>query len=81
IIQAWKDYFAILKIDLASAVGDVSFMADIWSSDSRHPYLALTAHWITKISQSRSLQPRSALLTFHCICGRHTRLSLARMIL
>ncbi|KIK15357.1 hypothetical protein PISMIDRAFT_115302 [Pisolithus microcarpus 441] len=52
IIQVWKDYFAILKIDLASAVGDVSFTADIWSSDSRRPYLALTAHWITEISWS-----------------------------
>ncbi|KIK21732.1 hypothetical protein PISMIDRAFT_84367, partial [Pisolithus microcarpus 441] len=81
IIQAWKDYFAILKIDLASVVGDVLFTTDIWSSDSHHPYLALTAHWITEILQSRSLQPRSALLTFHHICGRHTGSSLVCTIL
>ncbi|KIK16815.1 hypothetical protein PISMIDRAFT_74119, partial [Pisolithus microcarpus 441] len=83
IIQAWKDYFTILKIDLVSVVGDISFTANIWSSDSclwTH-IPTLTAHWITEILQSQSLQPRLALLTFHCIHGRHTGLSLAHTIL
>ncbi|KIK13495.1 hypothetical protein PISMIDRAFT_118780 [Pisolithus microcarpus 441] len=34
ILQAWKDYFTVLKTDLQHAVGNISFTIDIWSLDS-----------------------------------------------
>ena len=62
-------------------VGDVSFTADIWSSDARRPYLALTGHWIAEDTETKSLSLRSALLGFHRLRGSHTGESLARTIL
>ncbi|KIK17964.1 hypothetical protein PISMIDRAFT_43791, partial [Pisolithus microcarpus 441] len=47
ILEAWRDYFRILKQDLAKALGQISFTTDIWSAENLHPYLATTAHWIT----------------------------------
>ncbi|KIK13966.1 hypothetical protein PISMIDRAFT_17623 [Pisolithus microcarpus 441] len=35
ILQAWKDYFTVLKTDIQHAVGNVSFTIDIWSLDSQ----------------------------------------------
>jgi hypothetical protein len=88
IIQAWQDYFVVLKQDLAvrspmfvkiillinflnytqGALGNVSFTTDIWSSDTRKPYLAVTAHWIAGNSEMLSdLNMKSALIAFHCI--------------
>ncbi|KIK19161.1 hypothetical protein PISMIDRAFT_43606, partial [Pisolithus microcarpus 441] len=63
IIQAWKDYFVVLKTELQHAVGNISFTVDIWSSDSRRPYLAMTAHYVA--DTSNALQYRSALVAFH----------------
>lgn len=61
----------------------MSFTADIWSSDSRRPYLAVTAHWIQAMNPETqsNLQMRSGLLAFHRIRGRHTGQSLARTLL
>ena len=64
-----------------NAVRDVSFTADIWSSDARWPYLALTAHWIAEDSKTASLSLCSALIAFHCLRGNHTGESLGCTIL
>ncbi|KIK23097.1 hypothetical protein PISMIDRAFT_84672, partial [Pisolithus microcarpus 441] len=63
IIQAWKDYFVILKTELQHVVSNISFTVDIWSLDSRRPYLAMTAHYI--VDTSNALQYRSMLVVFH----------------
>ncbi|KIK19165.1 hypothetical protein PISMIDRAFT_50662, partial [Pisolithus microcarpus 441] len=63
IIQAWKDYFVVLKTELQHAVSNISFTIDIWSSDSRRPYLAMTAHYVA--DTSNTLQYRSMLVGFH----------------
>ena len=64
-----------------NAVGDISFTADIWSSDAQWPYLALTAHWIAEDSKTASLSLHSALIAFHHLCGNHTGESLGCTIL
>ena len=64
-----------------NAVGDISFTADIWSSDAQWPYLALTAHWIAKDSKTASLSLHSALIAFHRFHGNHTGESLGCTIL
>ncbi|KAI0290317.1 hypothetical protein BC826DRAFT_880451, partial [Russula brevipes] len=46
IINEWGKYFHIMRKELENVPGRISFTADIWSSQSRYPYLAVTAHWI-----------------------------------
>ncbi|KIK19826.1 hypothetical protein PISMIDRAFT_49653, partial [Pisolithus microcarpus 441] len=79
IIQVWKDYFVILKTELQHAVSNISFTVDIWSSDSRQPYLAMTAHYVA--DSSNGLQYRSTLIMFHCLHNKHTGKALAHTIL
>ncbi|KAH7918397.1 hypothetical protein BV22DRAFT_998179, partial [Leucogyrophana mollusca] len=47
VLDAWREYFNVLKRDLANAAGRVSFTTDIWSDDNLRPFLAMTAHWIS----------------------------------
>ncbi|KIK18718.1 hypothetical protein PISMIDRAFT_81029, partial [Pisolithus microcarpus 441] len=79
IIQAWKDYFIILKTELQHAVSNISFTIDIWSLDSQQPYLAMTAHYV--VDTSNALQYRSVLVAFHRLCSKHTGKALAHTIL
>jgi hypothetical protein len=39
---------AILFITPQDVPGRISFTADIWSNQSRYPYLVVTAHWIAE---------------------------------
>ncbi|KAG2337292.1 hypothetical protein BDR05DRAFT_835904, partial [Suillus weaverae] len=48
VINAFHEYFNALKKDLAAAQGKVSFTSDLWSDSNLCPFMALTAHWITK---------------------------------
>ncbi|KIM56409.1 hypothetical protein SCLCIDRAFT_79690, partial [Scleroderma citrinum Foug A] len=64
IITAWKQYFSILKQDLAEAVEQISFTADIWSNSLCCPYLGMTTHWI-KWKADGHLSLEAALITFH----------------
>ncbi|KIK23198.1 hypothetical protein PISMIDRAFT_101015, partial [Pisolithus microcarpus 441] len=66
---------------LQAACGCISHTADIWSDHNRHPFLAMTVHWIAEEAGTGSLRLRSALLAFHQICGSHTGKSLAKTIL
>ncbi|KAF9239469.1 ribonuclease H-like domain-containing protein [Melanogaster broomeanus] len=81
IVHAWIKYFAVLKSDMALALGRISHTAGIWSNDNRRPFLAMTAHWITEESGTGKLKLNSALLAFHRIRENYTGESLARTIL
>ncbi|KIK78351.1 hypothetical protein PAXRUDRAFT_164225, partial [Paxillus rubicundulus Ve08.2h10] len=48
IIKAWRQYFAVLKQDLANAEGSISFTSNIWLDENYWPFVAITAHWISK---------------------------------
>ncbi|KAF8833284.1 hypothetical protein BDN67DRAFT_917317, partial [Paxillus ammoniavirescens] len=63
------------------APGQISHMADIWSNDNQHPFLAMTAHWISEEPSTSTLKLKSVLLAFHRICGNHSGKSLAKTIL
>jgi hypothetical protein len=97
IIDAWREYFDVLKKDLAVSLsrftssrailfithqdvpGRISFTADIWSNQSRYPYLAVTAHWIEKDNSTGHLKLRVALIAFHRLRGSHNGPRLARI--
>ncbi|KIK16438.1 hypothetical protein PISMIDRAFT_75398, partial [Pisolithus microcarpus 441] len=65
IVKAWQNYFMVLRAELGAACGHISHTADIWSDHNRHPFLAMTAHWIAEEAGTGSLRLRSALLAFH----------------
>jgi hypothetical protein len=100
IIEAWRTYFQVLKLELAvclcscfkmlilhsecliqAAIGQISFTMDIWSDQNRQPYLAITAHWIAKITGTNSLQLKVALIVFHRLRGNHDGETLAEAVL
>jgi hypothetical protein len=98
IIDAWGEYFDVLKKELAvslsrftlrailfithqNAPGKISFTADIWSNQSRHSFLAVTAHWVERDEPTRHLKLRAALIAFHRLRGSHTGQRLARIAL
>lgn len=63
-----------------NAVGRISFTTDVWSDQNRQPYLAMTAHWISKSEGSSSLQLKAALIAFHRLRGRHDGMTLAKTV-
>ncbi|KAG2740808.1 hypothetical protein P692DRAFT_201665167, partial [Suillus brevipes Sb2] len=65
IIDAWRDYFPILKRDLAKAEGKISFTSDLWSDPKLRPFLALTAHWLARETANSSLVLKGTLIAFH----------------
>ncbi|KAG2350045.1 hypothetical protein BDR05DRAFT_832935, partial [Suillus weaverae] len=64
IVETWCEYFKVLKQDLAISEGKVSFTTDLWSDDNRHPFLALTAHWIAQQERTSQLVLKATLLAF-----------------
>ncbi|KIJ18418.1 hypothetical protein PAXINDRAFT_71397, partial [Paxillus involutus ATCC 200175] len=80
-IDAWREYFAVLKHDLANSEGRISFISDIWSDDNTRPYLAITTHWIASGDGPKSLRMKAGLITFHHLPGSHTGAYLASTIL
>lgn len=65
---------------LQNAAGRISFTTDIWSDQNRQPYLAITAHWISKSEGSPSLQLKTALIAFHRLRGGHDGKTLAKTV-
>jgi hypothetical protein len=65
-----------------NAAGRISFTTDIWSDQNRQPYLAVTAHWISKSESegSSSLQLKAALIAFHRLRGSHDGKTLAKTV-
>jgi hypothetical protein len=41
----------------------------------------MTAHWITNVEETTALQPKMALIAFHCVRGGHDGKSLAKIVL
>jgi hypothetical protein len=64
-------------------MGEISFTADIWSSENLDPYLAVSAHWIAQDMETGTckLSLKSALIAFHYIPGSHTGAELAKTFL
>ncbi|KAF8262056.1 hypothetical protein EI94DRAFT_1604014, partial [Lactarius quietus] len=73
--------FLSLKFTLQNSVGQISFTADTWSDQNRQSFLAITAHWITKVGGTTNLQLKLALITFHHLVGHQTGELLAKVIL
>ncbi|KAJ8579536.1 hypothetical protein M405DRAFT_713939, partial [Rhizopogon salebrosus TDB-379] len=46
-------------------MGQVSFMADIWSNQALAAYLAMTVHWIAKVEETGTLALKGGLISFH----------------
>ncbi|KAF8833833.1 hypothetical protein BDN67DRAFT_916177, partial [Paxillus ammoniavirescens] len=44
ILDNFRTMFAALQAELLMVMGEISFTADIWLSESLDPYLAVTAH-------------------------------------
>ena len=62
-------------------MGLISFTCDIWSNQNRLPFLALTAHWISKVEGTSSLKFKSGLIAFHHLRGQHTGALLAKILI
>ncbi|KIK92380.1 hypothetical protein PAXRUDRAFT_147476, partial [Paxillus rubicundulus Ve08.2h10] len=62
VINAWREYFAVLKCNLAKEEGRISFTSDIWSDHNTQPYLAITAHWIASGNGPKSLRMKAGLI-------------------
>ncbi|KAH9008461.1 hypothetical protein EDB85DRAFT_1814134, partial [Lactarius pseudohatsudake] len=60
----WGHAFKELRAELAKSCGRISFTADIWSSASLTPYLAVTSHWIAR-TPNNNLSLKAALIGFH----------------
>ena len=73
--------FSVLQISIyicaKASIGKISSTSDIWSSDNRTPYIAITAHWMAK-DESKL---KNALITFQRVWGKHSASNLARLIL
>ena len=68
-------------------MGKISFTMDMWTDFDSKAYMAVTAHWLQKVSlqQSGRLQPaislRSNLIGFVYIPGSHTGDRLSKVFL
>ena len=63
------------------AVRQISSTMDIWSDNNLWPYMALTAHWIARVTGTSSLQLKVALIMFHRLRGNHNDETLAATVL
>jgi hypothetical protein len=61
------------------SVGRVSVTMDTWSDQNRRSYLAMTAHWITRLKETGTLRLRAALIGFHRLHVGHDSKSLANV--
>jgi hypothetical protein len=97
VLEAWNHSFVDLKRDLAvsliviffrllilpvqNALGLISFTCDIWSDQTRQPFLAITAHWVASVVGTSALKLKSALIAFHQLSGHHTGKLLAMALI
>ena len=66
---------------MQNAVGKVSFTMDLWSSQLRRSFLAITAHWISRDKVTQGLEYESSLIAFHNLQGSHSGERIARAVL
>jgi len=67
-------------------MGKISFTMDMWTDDfKKKAYMAVTAHWLEKITLSGRVQPKISLRTdligFKHVSGSHTGERLAEAFL
>ena len=83
-LKVCSNLFCILILSIyifaKAAIGKISYTSDIWSSDNRTPYIAITAHWMGK-DESGHLELKNALIAFQRVWGKHTASNLARLVL
>ena len=72
-------YLTILLIISKSALGKISYTADVWSSANLQSYLAITAHWAYRDDLDGAIKIKARLIAFHRILGRHTGEKLAQL--
>ena len=65
---------------IPNSLGKISYTSDIWSSKSRTPYLAITAHWMCQ-DKGGNICLTSALIAFHRVWGKHTAKNLSKIML
>ncbi|KIK77452.1 hypothetical protein PAXRUDRAFT_166810, partial [Paxillus rubicundulus Ve08.2h10] len=75
--------FTVLQANLLMAMREMSFTADIWSSESLNPYLAVTAHWIGQDTETGmcKLSFKSTLIVLHYILGSYMGVEITRALL
>jgi hypothetical protein len=81
IIETWDCHFKALRLELADAVGKVSFTADLWSDKNLRSYICITAHWIARNKRSKQQELKTALIAFHNVTGKHDGANLAAVVL
>jgi hypothetical protein len=64
-----------------SALGRLSFTADMWSSLGMHPYLAITVHWLSRRPDTCHVVLRQALLAFRRVRGAHSGARISRIVM
>lgn len=64
-----------------SALGQLSFTADMWSSLGMHPYLAITVHWLSRRPDTGHVTLRQALLAFRRVRGAHSGARISRIVM
>jgi hypothetical protein len=62
-------------------MGKISLTTDIWSDLLLRPYLAVTAHYLSKDQASGALLLRAALIAFRYVPESHTGKNLADILL
>lgn len=62
-------------------MGKISFTTDMWSSDNRNSYMAVTAHWIARDEKTTSLSLKIALIAFRYVACEHTGEHLGKILL
>jgi hypothetical protein len=69
-----------LTNSIQSALRLISYTADIWSSKGLHPFLALTAHWLSNRGEGDQMKMRQTLLAFRRIRGAHSGQRIAQIV-
>ncbi|OJT05329.1 hypothetical protein TRAPUB_3770 [Trametes pubescens] len=72
---AHKKHRIEVQVEMAGALGRISFTADLWTDPILRAFMAVTAHYIVRIDKSLVLKTR--LLAFKHIVGHHDGASLA----
>ncbi len=74
-----KEYAAMLE-RIRNSIGRVSFTSDIWSAVDLQSYMAITAHYMMRLSNGR-LVLRSDLVAFRGLDESHTGVNIAKVFL
>ncbi|KAJ8081360.1 hypothetical protein PM082_007195 [Marasmius tenuissimus] len=81
-METWLIYMHKIKDDLKNALRTVSFTTDGWSDTTIFPFIAVTAHWVERESNSPDpgLRMRAAVISFYGLPISHTGTHLAHAL-